>query len=233
MTPPPARIEGAAWLGDRVLFAPLSLDLPVGWTCLIGPSGAGKSTVLRLLAGLPTGARFEGQVTAPDRIAYMAQSDLLLPRLSAVENATLGQRLRGEPGDRARAAVLLAEMGLAGLERRRPAALSGGQRQRVSLARALIEDAPLALLDEPFSALDAANRQRMQDLALAHLAGRRVLLVTHDPLEALRLGQRICLMAGGRMEDLPTLPGPAPHSPQEPGFGRVYDGLMARLMEAA
>lgn len=230
---PAACIAGAAWLGERVLFAPLTLDLAVGWTCLIGPSGAGKSTVLRLMAGLPTGARFQGQVTAPDRIAYMAQADLLLPRLTAVENATLGQRLRGERADGARARALLAEMGLAGLEDRRPAALSGGQRQRVSLARALMEDAPLALLDEPFSALDAANRQRMQDLALARLAGRRVLLVTHDPLEALRLGQRICLMADGRLEDLPALPGPAPHSPQEPGFGRVYDALMARLMAAA
>lgn len=229
---PPARLQGAAWLGAGPLFAGLDLDLPVGWTCLIGPSGSGKSTVLRLLAGLPTGARFEGTVTAPDRIAYMAQADLLLPRLTVMQNVELGQRLRGVKPDRARAASLLARTGLAGLERRRPAALSGGQRQRVALARALMEDAPLVLLDEPFSALDSANRQRMQDLAVTALAGRRVLLVTHDPLEAIRLGARICLLAGGRFTEIEALPGAIPHGAQEAGFGRIYETVMARLMEA-
>lgn len=229
--PPPARLKGAAWLGAGPLFTGLDLDLPVGWTCLIGPSGSGKTTVLRLLAGLPTGARFDGSVTAPDRIAYMAQADLLLPRLTVIQNVELGQRLRGLKPDHGRAAALLAQTGLAGLDHRRPAALSGGQRQRVALARALMEDAPLVLLDEPFSALDSANRQRMQDLALSSLAGRRVLLVTHDPLEAIRLGRRICLLAGGRLAELDALPGPVPHGALEAGFGQKYEAVMARLME--
>ena len=157
---------------------------------------------------------------------------LLLPRLSVIGNVELGQRLRGVRPDRARAMALLAQTGLAGLEHRRPAALSGGQRQRVALARALMEDAPLVLLDEPFSALDSASRQRMQDLAVSCLAGRRVLLVTHDPLEAIRLGSRICLLAGGRLAELEALPGAIPHAAQEEGFGRIYESVMGRLMAA-
>ncbi|MDE3121307.1 MAG: ABC transporter ATP-binding protein [Paracoccaceae bacterium] len=204
----------------------------MGWTCLIGPSGAGKSTLLRLLAGLPAAVRFDGRVTAPDRIAYLAQEDLLLPRLSALANVTLGARLRGGPVDRGEAMALLEAVGLKGMEARRPGQLSGGQRQRVALARALMEHAPLALLDEPFSALDAANRERMQDLALTRLAGCRVLLVTHDPFEALRLGQRILLLNGGRLEEIEALPGKAPHGPQTPGFGARYDEVMARLKGA-
>ena len=227
-----ARIEGTVWFGESQVFEGLQLDLEPGWTCLIGPSGAGKSTVLRLLAGLPTGARFAGQVTAPDRVAYLAQQDMLQPRFSALMNVSICQRLRGERADHARAAALLRAVGLEGMEQRRPAELSGGQRQRVALARALIDDAPLALLDEPFSALDAANRQRMQDLAHDTLAGRSVLLVTHDPFEALRLGTQIFLLAGGRLEKLPAMPGPPPHGPQTAGFGARYDHLMARLMGA-
>jgi len=230
---PCARIEGSVWFGAAPVFEGLRLDLEPGWTCLIGPSGAGKSTVLRLLAGLPTGARFIGEVGAPARVAYLAQQDMLQPRFSALTNVTIGQRLRGEQADHARAATLLRAVGLEGMENRRPAELSGGQRQRVALARALIDDARLALLDEPFSALDAANRQRMQDLAHDTLTGRSVLLVTHDPFEALRLGTRIFLLAGGRLEELPAMPGPPPHGPQTVGFGARYDHLMARLMGAA
>ena len=225
-----AGLNGSAWYGEAPLFAGLQLALPVGWTCLLGPSGAGKSTVLRLIAGLPTAVRFEGQVQAPARIAYMAQEDLLQPRMSALGNVVLGQRLRGRAPDWDHARALLAAVGLSGLEARRPRELSGGQRQRVALARALMEDAPLALLDEPFSALDAANRQKMQDLARARLAGCRVLLVTHDPFEALRLGDRVLLLADGRLEELAALPGAPPHGAQTPGFGAHYDALLARLV---
>ena len=115
----------------------------------------------------------------------MAQSDLLLPWLGALDNVLLGRRLRGERGGRRAARALLAEMGLAGSESLRPAALSGGMRQRVALARTLFEDRPIVLMDEPFAALDAITRTRLQDLAVARLGGRTVLLVTHDPLEAI------------------------------------------------
>ncbi len=133
------------------------------------------------------------------RVAYMAQRDLLLPWLSVLDNVLLGRRLRRETIDAAvkgRAAALLAAVGLSEAAGLRPDALSGGMRQRAALARTLFEDRPVVLMDEPFSAVDAITRVRLQDLAADLLRGRTVLLVTHDPLEALRLGQRIFVMAG-------------------------------------
>ncbi len=230
---PAPGLSGSAWHGATALFRDIALDLPIGWTCLLGPSGAGKSTVLRLIAGLPTATCFEGRVTAPPRVAYMAQQDLLQPRLSVLGNVLIGPRLRGMAADPARARNLLTAVGLDGMATRRPADLSGGQRQRVALARALMEDAPLALLDEPFSALDAVNRVRMQDLAREKLSGCHVLLVTHDPFEALRLGDRILMLAQGQLHDLPALSGPPPHGPGTPGFGAHYDRMIAQLVGAA
>jgi putative hydroxymethylpyrimidine transport system ATP-binding protein len=170
------------------------------WTCLLGGSGVGKTTVLRLLADLPTGAAFYGKITATDgadvgaRIAYMAQDDLLLPWATVEQNITLGARLRGQKADATRLSRLLDRCGLQAHRGKRPAELSGGQRQRVALARTLMEDKPIILLDEPFSALDAQTRAAMQDLAVELLAGRTVLVVTHDPGEAARLGHAIHVM---------------------------------------
>ncbi|MGV8988028.1 MAG: ABC transporter ATP-binding protein [Cypionkella sp.] len=226
-------LQGSVWLGATRLFGPANLTLTPGWTCLLGASGVGKSTILRILAGLPVEASFDGQIEAPPRIAYMAQEDLLQPRLSVLDNVLIGQHLRGERPDRAHALGLLRSMGLEGYEKRRPASLSGGQRQRVALARALMEDAPLALLDEPFSALDAANRRKMQDLTVARMAGCCVLLVTHDPFEALRLGHRVLLLAEGRLQALPDLPGLPPHEMEGPAFAPAYERLIARLAETA
>ncbi|MBO9474035.1 ABC transporter ATP-binding protein [Shimia sp. R10_1] len=193
--------EGEATIEGRRLFAPLSLTLDAGrWTCLLGGSGVGKTTVLRLLADLPTGADFVGSITATDgtnvadQIAYMAQDDLLLPWATVEKNIVLGARLRGQRADEARLARLLDRCGLREHLGKRPSALSGGQRQRVALARTLMEDKPIILLDEPFSALDAQTRASMQDLAVELLAGRTVLMVTHDPGEAARLGHAIHVM---------------------------------------
>ncbi len=183
------------------LFHDLEFTLPAGrWTCLLGPSGVGKSSLLRVVAGLATLER--GEVRCSDggvlqgRLAWMGQQDDLLPWLSARDNVTLGARLRGERFDRTRVTKLLADVGVEAQAGQLPATLSGGQRQRVALARTLMEDRPVVLMDEPFSALDAITRTRLQTLAAGLLRGRTVLLVTHDPLEALRLGHRIHVMAG-------------------------------------
>jgi putative hydroxymethylpyrimidine transport system ATP-binding protein len=199
---PSVRIEGRATLDGAPLFGPLAVTLAAGrWTCLLGPSGVGKSTVLRLIAGLPTGADFHGRIAADDgrplagRVAYMAQSDLLFPWLDVRGNVLLGARLRGEAPDLGRAEALVARVGLAAHAGKRPRQLSGGERQRVALARTLMEDRPVILLDEPFSALDAKRRAEMQELAAELLAGRTVLLVTHDPGEAARLGEAILVMS--------------------------------------
>ncbi|MDO6587203.1 ATP-binding cassette domain-containing protein [Salipiger sp. 1_MG-2023] len=229
-------LSGSAHIGAARLFGPVTLDAPAGaWTCLLGPSGVGKSSILRLLAGLGEGVVFDGRLGADDgqpltgRVALMAQGDLLLPWLDLVGNVTLGARLRGAPADKMRAAELLRRVGLAAHTSKRPDALSGGQRQRVALARTLMEDRPVVLLDEPFSALDARARAQMQDLAAALLAGRTVLHVTHDTLEAARLGEQVLLMTEQGMRSIapPAAPAPRPHDACET---LVFQGHLQRLL---
>lgn len=177
----------------RPLFDGLDADFAAGrTTCLLGPSGVGKTTLLKALAGL-------ADIVAPVAripVAWMAQDDLLCPWLDAIGNVTLGARLRGQSPDQARAFELLAEVGLGERAAAKPYELSGGQRQRVALARTLYEDRDTVLMDEPFAGLDAPTRWRLQDLAATLLAGRTVVLVTHDPREALRLGHDIRVLAG-------------------------------------
>ena len=228
---------------STVLFENLSFDVPAGQTtCLLGPSGVGKTSLLRLVAGLSgAGSGGGGRILCDDsrpaagRVAYMAQSDLLLPWLTAIDNVMLGPRLRGESGRRGAALALLAEVGLAGAEALRPAALSGGMRQRVALARTLLEDRPIVLMDEPFAALDAITRARLQDLAVAKLGGRTVLLVTHDPLEAIRIADRVAVMAGrpARIVEALEPSGAPPRDPSLPALAALYGRLMRALTAAA
>lgn len=223
------------------LFEALDLRLEPGtWTCLLGPSGVGKTTLLRVLAGLAP-AETEHRLQADDgrplagRVAWMGQQDLLLPWLTVAENVLLGPRLRGEPPAVDSARQLLERAGLGDLAGRRPAALSGGQRQRAALVRTFLEDRPLILMDEPFSALDPMTRLHLQDLAAELLDGRTVLLVTHDPLEALRLGHRILVLQGR-----PARPGPPlaidglpPRDVHNPEVMALHADLLAQLSEAS
>lgn len=139
----------------------------------------------------------------------MAQSDLLLPWLSVFENVVLGGRLRGSQPDADVANDLLDRVGLADYRNTKPAALSGGMRQRTALARTLMEDRPVALLDEPFSALDANTRADMQELSAQMLQDKTVLIVTHDPAEAVRLGHQIVVLTPTGADQWP-LPNTAP-----------------------
>ena len=195
---PQLRIRGGFRHGDAILFEGLDLVLEAGqWTCLLGPSGVGKSTLLRLVAGLDTGGEFDGSIESNDsrplreQVAYMAQSDLLLPWLNVRANVMLGSTLRGEVRKLERADQLIEEVGLGMHAEKRPHELSGGMRQRAALARTLMEDKLLLLLDEPFSALDARTRSEMQELAFEVLMDRTVMLVTHDPSEAARIAHRV------------------------------------------
>ncbi|WP_299967985.1 ABC transporter ATP-binding protein [uncultured Roseobacter sp.] len=210
MSAPGISLEGQHSIGGLPLFDAELMIPAARWTCLLGRSGVGKSTILRLILGLETGGVFTGRIAATDgaaltgRITYMAQSDLLLPWLTVRENVCIGARLRGERVDVARASALLDRVGLGPHAGKRPPALSGGMRQRAALARTLFEDRPVVLLDEPFSALDAGTRADMQELAAALLQGRTVLLVTHDPAEAARLGHGIVVMSAQGMTAWPA-----------------------------
>lgn len=234
------RIGRIAWR-DRALFENFSLTLKAGaWTCLLGASGVGKTTLLRLLVGVSP-ALSDGAAEALDgrplagRVAYMAQSDLLLPWRSALDNVRLGPSLRRSwrsspaKSERDRARALLAAVGLEAAAEKFPAELSGGMRQRVALARTLMEDRPVVAMDEPFSALDAVTRHRLQDLAAELLRDRTVLMVTHDPAEALRLGHVIHVLGGLPAKIEASLaPSGAPPRARESFIAEERD-LLARL----
>ena len=196
--------------GRRVLD---DLDLTVKRgeiVALIGRSGSGKSTLLRVLAGLDSNAT--GEFEVPERVSVAFQDARLLLWKRVRENVALG--LRG--ADRLQIAEsALAEVGLSDHLRAWPLTLSGGEAQRAALARALVREPELLLLDEPFGALDALTRLTMHQLVLELWARHRpaVLLVTHDVDEALALADRVVLLADGRIayEERVALPRPRAH----------------------
>ncbi len=239
--PPGLRIEGLALrYGSRTIFE--NLDLTIGGgacVVLLGASGVGKTSLLKLLAGL--GKPSAGRVTASDggklnhRIAYMGQQDLLYPWLSVLQNVMLGSRLRRQADDRGRAMALLARVGLADRAKALPAQLSGGMRQRAALARTLYENRPIVLMDEPFSALDTVTRAMIQNLAADVLRGRTILLITHDPLEACRLGDQLLVLSGHPASLGPpiVLHGRTPRDPDNQDLMHIQARLMRQLTEQA
>lgn len=192
----------------QTIFEQLSLQLSAAkCSCLLGPSGVGKSSLLQFIAGILPLAPGAGEIIASDgqsligRVAYMAQTDLLMPWASLLDNVLLGEKLRRGYGrvskeSRDRAYDYLQQVGLSDYAQHRPDKLSHGMRQRVALARTLFEDKPIVLMDEPFSALDVVRKLELQALALQVFRGRTVFWVTHDPLEALRVGEEIFVLAG-------------------------------------
>jgi putative hydroxymethylpyrimidine transport system ATP-binding protein len=228
MVSPPLSVRSAHIVLDGYVVAEnLSLDFAAGrTTCLLGRSGVGKTSLLRHLAGLLPGS------VAAGPIAYMAQRDLLLPWLSVLDNVLLGYRLRrDEMARRAaepRARALLAEVGLGDRLKDLPQTLSGGMRQRAALARTLCEDRQIVLMDEPFGHLDAVTRLDLQDLAAQLLHGRTVVMVTHDPLEALRIGHEIRVLTGTPFTVGPVI-APAGAVPRDPADTALL-ALQARLI---
>ncbi|MDH6015757.1 ABC transporter ATP-binding protein [Vibrio splendidus] len=222
---------------EHATLSGLSLSLNAGkWTVLLGRSGCGKTTVLRYLAGLlDDKVEWQGtlatsdELPLTDRIAYMAQQDLLLPWLSVIDNVCLSHRFQNPASDKAlqtnQALELLSAVGLAEHASTMPDQLSGGMRQRVALARTLMQDKPVVLMDEPFSALDAVTRHKLQSLACELLKGKTVVLITHDPQEAVRLADNLYVLQGtpanAQSLSVPNTPTP-----------RVLDGECAELQQA-
>ncbi|HYQ98583.1 MAG TPA: ABC transporter ATP-binding protein, partial [Casimicrobiaceae bacterium] len=180
---------------------------------LLGPSGCGKSTTLRLIAGLEEadggriliGGRDVTALSPSQRnVAMVFQSYALFPHLSVAENIVFGLKVRKvAPEEIARRLARTAELlGLAGLLERKPSQLSGGQQQRVALGRAFIAEAPVCLMDEPLSNLDAQLRQDMRGeiRALQRKLGITMVYVTHDQVEAMSMADRVVLLNRGRIE---------------------------------
>ncbi|MEZ8121656.1 ABC transporter ATP-binding protein [Vibrio splendidus] len=222
---------------EHATLSGLSLSLNAGkWTVLLGRSGCGKTTVLRYLAGLlDDKVEWQGtlatsdELPLTDRIAYMAQQDLLLPWLSVIDNVCLSHRFQNPASDKAlqtnQALELLAAVGLADYANAMPDQLSGGMRQRVALARTLMQDKPVVLMDEPFSALDAVTRHKLQSLACELLRDKTVVLITHDPQEAVRLADNLYVLQG-TPANAQSLSVPLTSTP------RVLDGECAELQQA-
>jgi len=182
-------------------LAGISLDIAAGeFLSILGPSGCGKSTLLRLIAGLlrPTAGTIEWPGGRRD-LGFVFQEATLMPWATVLGNVALPLRLHGMARSEreARAAEMLARVGLKGFERTWPRELSGGMKMRVSLARALVVEPRLLLMDEPFAALDEITRHRLNGdlLDLWRHSGVTVVFVTHSVFESVFLSQRIVVMA--------------------------------------
>lgn len=183
--------------------------------CILGSSGVGKSSLLKILAGLLPADSGDISIQPAD-IAWMPQAASLLPWLNVLDNVLIGSKLRGEsrqPNEQAR--QLLRQVGLSGAEKLKPAQLSGGMAQRVSLVRTLLQDKPIILMDEPFSAVDAVTRYQLQQLSKSLLKDQTVLMVTHDPLEAIRLADQVWVMSGRPAQFVEQISLPSSHEVRE------------------
>jgi len=211
---------------DQVLRS-LDLDLAPGeFVALLGRSGSGKSTLLRALAGLDNEVTGSLEVRGTVSIAF--QEPRLVPWKGVAANVALGLRTRSP---REVAAGALSEVGLSDRAGAWPLTLWGGEAQRASLARALVREPSLLLLDEPFSALDALTRMAMHQLVLTLWTAHRpsVLLVTHDVDEALQLADRVLVLSDGRISHSSQVTTPRPRDRGAPELTRLRDRLLTEL----
>lgn len=230
--------------GENTILRDFNLTVRDGEiVAIIGPSGCGKSTLLNLIAGMimPT----EGTLTCYGtpvvglnrRVTYMTQQDTLLPWRTAIDNAALPLEIRHVPRKERieRARVELTRVGVQHAEKRRPHELSGGMRARLSLARALLSESQIFLMDEPFAAVDALLRVRLQQLLvdLREETHKTIVYVTHDLSEAICLGHRVIVMPrGSRSVYEKTIDYPHPRNVATFRRKREVQGIYAELWDA-
>lgn len=215
--------------GQQNVLNGIDLEINRGeFVALLGRSGSGKTTLLRLLGGLDRSD--SGEVRVPEKRATVFQEPRLMPWKNAWRNVVLG--LKGNRRIlRQKAQHALSEVGLAHRQEAYPATLSGGEAQRVALARSLVRQPELLLLDEPFAALDALTRikahQLIQQLWQAH--GPAVLIVTHDVDEAVLLADRILVLADGQISHEIQVTLPRPRTAGSPQFQQIRQQLLQQL----
>jgi NitT/TauT family transport system ATP-binding protein len=235
---------------DVVALEDVSLEVKPGrFVVLVGPSGCGKSTLLMMMAGLrqPTSGSVlinSKPITKPDpdRVGVVFQEASLFPWLTAEENVEFPLMLRGTPKAerRAKAQDALKLVGLDGFGKRHPHELSGGMKQRVSIARGLVQNPPVLLMDEPFAALDEQTRMTMGDelLRIWAATGKTVVFVTHSLTEAVYLADEVLVMSArpGRIVDRLQVPLPRPRTYDMlsgDAFGSLRDRIWRHIRKSA
>ena len=229
---------------DVVALSDVSFVVKPGrFVVLVGPSGCGKSTLLMMMAGLRQ--QTSGTILIndapipqpdPDRVGVVFQEPSLFPWLTAEENVEFPLALRGV----AKAEEALKLVGLEGFGKRHPHELSGGMKQRVSIARGLVQDPPVLLMDEPFAALDEQTRMTMGDelLRIWAATGKTIIFVTHSLTEAVYLADEVIVMSArpGRIVDQLTIPLPRPRTYEMLSgdtFGTLRDRIWRHIRKSA
>ena len=240
---------GKSFATGTVALEGFDLDIRRGeFVSLLGPSGCGKSTALRIIAGLSEPTRGTvtwagGKTHREQAIGFVFQEPTLMPWATVFDNVFLPLRLSGRPRAAAAARVMesLSQVGLADFAQAYPRELSGGMKMRVSIARALVTDPSLLLMDEPFAALDEITRFKLNDdlIALWRALGKTVVFVTHSVFESVYLSQRVVIMTArpGRVAstvaiDAPNRDAHFRTSAEYAGFCRLASNALARSMDA-
>jgi putative hydroxymethylpyrimidine transport system ATP-binding protein len=204
-------------------------------TALLGSSGVGKSTLLRCIADLENENITSGNIVLKEgvSIAWLSQENSLYPWLSILDNVQLYHELKGSKSAQTlqKAKELLSQVNMSEHVDKKTYELSGGQKQRVALARTLMQDANLILMDEPFGALDAITKIQLQDLTCQLLKDKTVVLVTHDPQEAIKLANHIYILKNQPviLEEVASLDGALPHKLSNEKLWNLQEELISKL----
>lgn len=207
-------------------------------SAILGSSGVGKSTLLRCIANLETENISNGQIVLKEgtSIAWLSQENSLYPWLSILDNVQLYNHLKGTKSAQTlkKAKELLSQVNMSKHLDKKTYELSGGQKQRVALARTLMQEANFILMDEPFSALDAITKIQLQDLTCQLLKDKTVVLVTHDPGEAIKLANHIYILEGQpvKISEVSSLDGALPHKLSNEKLWHLQEELVSKLQES-